>query len=411
MKTLAKTILLSTVFALALAAPASAHHVDAAASSADCTKVTAKYVGFNDNDKPVSEKITVDGTTVYTKSGYTWSGSDNSHAISYPSALSAGNHTIVFTATWSTQSSNNATFTKQVSCEGSSTGKVNSSTSAADCTKVTARYESFDDDDKPVSEKITVDGTTVYTKSGYTWSGSSNTHAISYPSTLKPGNHTVVFTATWATQGNNNGSFTKQVTCVSPSKVNTAASSADCEKVTAGYESFGDDDKPVSEKITLDGTTIYNKGGYTWSGSSSTHTIRYPAELAPGDHTIVFTATWSTQGSNASSFTVRVHCEAPPARHGQHLQPADRRKAAQCPHRPQVPLDQDGRGQAVRRRRGADPAHRPVRPEPQVCKPAPWMSMAGGVKHELGAAFAVRARDREYSPTGRIAEACRACVT
>ena len=215
MKT-AKTILLTAVFALALAAPASAHHVDAAASSADCTKVTAKYVGFND-------------------------------------------------------------------------------------------------DDKPVSEKVTVDGTTVYTKSSYTWSGTSNTHVINYPSALKPGNHTVVFTATWGTQGSNNGTFTKQVSCASPSKVNTAASSANCEKVTVKYENFGDGDKPVAEKVTVDGTTVYTKSGHTWSGTSNTHVISFPKELSPGDHTVVFTATWSTQGSNPSSFTVRVHCEAPPA--------------------------------------------------------------------------------------------------
>jgi hypothetical protein len=215
MKKTAKTLILSTAFVLALAAPASAHHVDAAASSADCTKVTAKYVGFTD-------------------------------------------------------------------------------------------------DDKPVSEKVTVDGTTVYTKSSYTWSGSSNTHVINYPSALKPGSHTVVFTATWGTQGSNNGTFTKQVSCESPSKVNTSASSANCEKVTVRYESFGDGDKPVSEKVTVDGSTVYTKNSYTWSGSSNTHAISYPVELSPGDHTVVFTATWSTQGSNPSSFTVRVHCEAPP---------------------------------------------------------------------------------------------------
>jgi hypothetical protein len=60
---------------------------------------------------------------------------------------------------------------------------------------------------------------------------------INYPGgTLKPGNHTVVFTATWGTQGSNNGTFTKQVNCQSPSKVNTSASSANCEKVTVKYE-------------------------------------------------------------------------------------------------------------------------------------------------------------------------------
>jgi hypothetical protein len=220
MKKTAKTLILSIVFALAIAAPASAHHVDAAASSADCTKVIAKYIGFTDSDKPVNEKITIDGTTVYTKSGYTWSGSDNSHSINYPNALTSGDHTIVFTATWSTQGSNNGTFSKQVSCGSPppppSTGKVNASMSSADCTKVTAKYESFDDDDKPVNEKITVDGTTVYTKNGYTWSGTSNAHVVSYSSALKPGNHTVVFTATWSTQGSNNGAFTVKVYCQAP---------------------------------------------------------------------------------------------------------------------------------------------------------------------------------------------------
>jgi hypothetical protein len=219
MKKTAKTVILTTVFALAFAAPASAHHVDASASSADCSKVTAKYVGFNDSDKPVSEKVTIDGTTVYNKGGYTWSGSDNSHAISYPNALTSGDHTIVFTATWSTQGSNNGTFTKQVSCgtppPPPSTAKVNAAASTADCTKVTAKYESFADGDKPVAEKITVDGTTVYTKSSYTFSGSSNTHSISYPKALTPGNHTVVFTATWSTQGNN-GAFTIRVYCQAP---------------------------------------------------------------------------------------------------------------------------------------------------------------------------------------------------
>jgi hypothetical protein len=219
MKKTAKTIVLATLFALALAAPASAHHVDATASSADCTKVTAKYVGFADNDKPVSEKITIDGSPVYTKSGYTWSGSDNSHSISYPNALTSGDHTIVFTATWSTQGSNNGTFTQQVSCgtpPPSSTAKVNATASSADCSKAAAKYESFADGDKPVTEKITVDGTNVYTKSGYTWSGSSNTHSINYPKALTPGNHTVVFTATWSTQGSNNGAFTVHVYCQAP---------------------------------------------------------------------------------------------------------------------------------------------------------------------------------------------------
>jgi hypothetical protein len=64
--------------------------------------------------------------------------------------------------------------------------------------------------------------------------------------------------------------------------------------------------------VTVDGTTVHSKS-HTWNGSSNTHVISYPKELSPGDHTVVFTATWSTQGSNPSSFTVRVHCEAPPA--------------------------------------------------------------------------------------------------
>jgi hypothetical protein len=117
LKTFAKTIILSTAFALVLAAPASAHHVDAAASSADCTKVTAKYVGFTADDKPVSEKITVDGTVVYNQGGYTWSGANNTHTIRYPSELAPGDHTVVFTATWSTQGSNTRGFTVRVHCE------------------------------------------------------------------------------------------------------------------------------------------------------------------------------------------------------------------------------------------------------------------------------------------------------
>jgi hypothetical protein len=218
MKRTAKTAILSTLFALAFAAPASAHHVNASTSSADCTKVIAQYESFSDGDKPVSEKITVDGTVVYNKGGYTWSGANSAHTISYPSALATGDHTVVFTASWQTQGQNNNTFTKSVSCGNppASSSHVNASASSADCTTLTVKYESFSDGDKPISEKITLDGTVVYNKGGYTWSGANNAHTFNYPPGLSPGDHTVVFTASWQTQSDNANGFTVRVHCESP---------------------------------------------------------------------------------------------------------------------------------------------------------------------------------------------------
>src|SRR5688500_7668096 len=176
MKEITGTIILATVFALALAAPASAEQVDAAASSANCSRVTVKYKGFASSDKPVSERITVDGTVVYSRSAFTWIGSDYSRVIYYPKALSPGNHTVVFSATWATQGDANGTFTRQVSC--ASTAKVNTSDSTADCAGVTVKYESFDPTELPVTEKITVDGTQIYNKTGFSWIGSIATHEI-----------------------------------------------------------------------------------------------------------------------------------------------------------------------------------------------------------------------------------------
>jgi hypothetical protein len=314
MKRIARTIILTTVFALALAAPASAEQVDAAASSADCTKVTAKYKGFASTDKPVAEKITVDGTVVYNKSGFTWSGSDYTHVIYYPTPLLPGSHTVVFTATWATSTGSTTSFTRQVSCPG--LAKVNTSTSTVDCSKVGVRYESFLAADLPIAEKIVVDGATVYNKSGFSFLGSSTTHEISYPTALTPGTHTVVFTASWLTQLTNPNTFTRQITCAGTSKVDLAASTADCAEVSVRYESFLPVELPITETIAVDGTTVYDKSGFSFLGSSTTHEISYPTALTPGSHTVVFTASWLTQGTNPSTFTVHAYCAPPPISFG-----------------------------------------------------------------------------------------------
>src|SRR3954452_20583024 len=71
-----------TMASLLAPAAAEAHHV--AGGSAACTlvgtvptiKAQASFVGFLSSNKPVAGRLDVDGTTVLTVSGFTFSGSD-----------------------------------------------------------------------------------------------------------------------------------------------------------------------------------------------------------------------------------------------------------------------------------------------------------------------------------------------
>src|SRR5690348_15683143 len=71
-----------TVAALALPAVAEAHHVSG--GSATCTlvgnvptiKAQASFVGFLSTNKPINGTMAVDGKTVQTVTGFTFSGSD-----------------------------------------------------------------------------------------------------------------------------------------------------------------------------------------------------------------------------------------------------------------------------------------------------------------------------------------------
>src|SRR3954452_20805350 len=71
-----------TMIALGAPAAAEAHHV--AGGSAECTlvgnvptiKAHASFVGFASYNKPVAGELHVDGKTVATISGFTFSGSD-----------------------------------------------------------------------------------------------------------------------------------------------------------------------------------------------------------------------------------------------------------------------------------------------------------------------------------------------
>src|ERR1044072_4158306 len=76
----AAVIAVTTVAALIAPTVAEAHHVDS--GSALCTlvgnvptiKAQASFVGFASNNKPISGTIAVDGKTVATISGFTFSG-------------------------------------------------------------------------------------------------------------------------------------------------------------------------------------------------------------------------------------------------------------------------------------------------------------------------------------------------
>lgn len=86
----------------------------------------------------------------------------------------------------------------------------------ATCTEATATYSSFSESNKPISYKVYVDSALLLSGSG-TFPGSSGSITATYPAPLAAGDHVVKWVSTWPGQGDQNGSFTKEVTgCEGP---------------------------------------------------------------------------------------------------------------------------------------------------------------------------------------------------
>jgi hypothetical protein len=88
---------------------------------------------------------------------------------------------------------------------------------------------------------------------------------------------------------------------------------ATCTGLTAGYAGFEDNEKPVTYSVTVD-TVAEISGTFTFSGSSDSLTVPFPAPLPAGNHVVKFTSTWPGQGSENGAFTQTVEgCPGPPA--------------------------------------------------------------------------------------------------
>ena len=110
-----------TMAGLLVPAAAEAHHV--AGGSAQCTlvgnvptiKAQASFVGFASYNKPIAGKMDVDGKTVATVSGFSFSGANGtwqSDAI----ASTPGSHHVSGQFTWPHQDGMNGSFSADVSC-------------------------------------------------------------------------------------------------------------------------------------------------------------------------------------------------------------------------------------------------------------------------------------------------------
>jgi hypothetical protein len=110
-----------TTVALLVPAAAEAHHV--ASGSAECTLVGnvptinahASFVGFASYNKPVAGKLDVDGTTVETISGFTFSGSNGTWQSAAVTST-PGSHHVSGQFWWPHQDGMNGKFSADVSC-------------------------------------------------------------------------------------------------------------------------------------------------------------------------------------------------------------------------------------------------------------------------------------------------------
>src|SRR4051794_28213989 len=109
------------VAALVAPAAAEAHHVDS--GSAVCTlvgnvptiKAQASFVGFASYNKPISGTIAVDGKTVATITGFTFSGSSATWQSAAITAA-AGTHHITGEFVWPHQDGMNGKFSADATC-------------------------------------------------------------------------------------------------------------------------------------------------------------------------------------------------------------------------------------------------------------------------------------------------------
>lgn len=91
-----------------LPATAQAHHVE---GNADCTKVTAKFIGFNYSETPAIYSVSIDGQTVVRNKTPLFSGN---YYLLVPINVPPGRHTVQFSATWPKY--NSGKFTEYVDC-------------------------------------------------------------------------------------------------------------------------------------------------------------------------------------------------------------------------------------------------------------------------------------------------------
>src|SRR4051812_463423 len=114
-------VIATAVAALTVPAVADAHHVQS--GSAVCSlvgsiptiKAQASFVGFLSSNKPIAGTIAVDGKTVATITGFTFSGSDGTWQSAAISAT-AGSHQITGEFSWPHQDGMNGKFTATANC-------------------------------------------------------------------------------------------------------------------------------------------------------------------------------------------------------------------------------------------------------------------------------------------------------
>src|SRR5262245_56757004 len=110
-----------TTVALLAPAAAEAHHVSD--GSAECTlvgnvatiKASASFVGFASYNKPIAGKLDVDGKTVATITGFTFSGSSGTWQ-SGDVTTTPGSHKVVGQFSWPHQDGMNGKFSADVTC-------------------------------------------------------------------------------------------------------------------------------------------------------------------------------------------------------------------------------------------------------------------------------------------------------
>ena len=329
-------------------------HVDATASSADCSKVTAKYVGFGDGDKPVRRRRSPSTGPSSTRRAATPGAAPTTPRDQYPSALKPGNHTVVFTG--------DVVHPGQQQRHLYEAGlvrepvQVDAAASSADCAKVGVRYESFGDrTSRSREDRGRRDGQS-HNKSGYTWSG-ANKHArrSATRTRRRPGtSHGDAFSRDLVDAGLN-------------TRASRYGSTAPAPAHTAGQLRLRRQDgrrRPPGRGLPRRDRHRTRSRRPLGSGSclSEAKLVFYTRHSRILAQRLYVTERWSPPATRTR--TARSQVALPSA--GDHYKLRIVARLPERSQRPQVPLGQDGQGEALWRRRRAEAAHRPVGTSPPL---------------------------------------------